>query len=271
MLAQINHFIVGLMDIFLGWLLRFPSDGRLIGVAVISALVLTVVRFWTTNQDSLRRCAADKSKLKTLVRAAKSNRDKDAVSRHRATLSMIAMQQLRQEGRPLLASLLPLVLLATWALNRLEFHPLQSGESGEFAAYFSISAVGKIAHIVPEDGLTATTGWIQEITAVTEQGPAQGIAIWHLTAGPGPEQRQLAVRFDGNTYQHPFRAGGGTYEAPVLIHNEPLRSTELKLRPVKLFGIVPGIPAMHFPAWLTGYLVLIIPLTFLLKKVLRVF
>jgi hypothetical protein len=47
-------------------------------------------------------------------------------------------------------------------------------------------------------------------------------------------------------------------------------ATELKLRPVKLFGVVPGIPALNFPAWLTGYLVLVIPITFLLRKMLRV-
>ncbi len=271
MLSALHHFIVAMMDFLLGWLLHFPSDVQLIAVALGSALVLALVRLWTTDQDLLRRCRADKARLKTLVREAKTRRDKDAITRHRATLGMIAIKQLRQEGRPLLASLIPIIMLATWALSRLEFHPLKTGKPVEFAAYFPISAVGKIAHIVPSDGLAAETGWIQEITAITAQGPAHGIATWRLTTAAGPEQRELTVRFDGKTLAHPYRVGIRTYEAPVLNHNESLRATELRLRPVKLFGIVPGLPAVHLPAWLTGYLLLIIPLTFLLKKVLRVF
>lgn len=271
MLSALNHFIVAMMDYLLGWLLHFPSDVQLIAVALGSALVLALVRLWTTDQDLLRRCRADKARLKTLVREAKSRRDKDAITRHRATLGAIALKQLRQESRPLLASLIPIVMLATWALNRLEFHPLKTGEPVEFAAYFPISAVGKIAHIVPTDGLAAESGWIQEITAVTAEGPAHGIATWRLTAAPGAEQRQLSVRFDGKTFTHPFRGGSRTYEAPALNHGENLPTTELRLSPVKLFGIVPGLPPLHFPAWLTGYLLLIIPLTFLLKKVLRVY
>ena len=268
--AALHHLIVAMMDCLLGWLLRFPSDVQLIGIAILSAVVLTGVRFWTSNQDLLRRCRADKARLKTLIREAKTRRDKDAVTRHRTTLGMIALKQLRQEAGPLLASLIPIVLLATWALSRLEFHPLKIGQPVEFAAYFPISAVGKIAHIVPSDDLAAETGWIQEITAVTGQGPAHGTATWQLVSSAGPALRGLQVSFGGRTFEHFIHAGSQTYEAPVQTHGDHLLATELKLRPVKLFGLVPGIPAIHFPAWLTGYLLLIIPLTFLLKKALGV-
>ena len=184
---------------------------------------------------------------------------------------MIALKQLRQEGRPLIASLLPIILLATWALNRLEFHPLRPGEPFEFAAYFPISATGKIAYIAPCAGVTAQTGWIQEIVAVTDQGPAHGMANWGLTAEARAEPRRLQMRFDKRTFEHPFRVGSPTYEPPLRRHEERFLTTELKMRPVKLFGIVPGLPAIHFPAWLVAYLIIVIPVTFLLKKVLRIY
>ena len=176
MLAPLNHLVVGFMDFLLGWLLRFPSDVQLIVVAFGSALLLTLIRCWTTDQGLLQCCRADKAQLRKLLREAKARADRDAVQRHRATLGMIAMKQFRQEGRPLLASLIPIVLLATWAMHRLEFHPLNTGEPFHFTATFPISAVGKIAHLTPADGLTAETGWIQEITADTTSGPAHGIA-----------------------------------------------------------------------------------------------
>ncbi len=271
MLSQLNHSIVAFMDLLLGWLLRFPSDVQLVFIAILSASVLTAVRFWTSDQDLLRRCRADKARLKALLREAKTRREKDAIARHRTTLGMVAMKQLRQEGRPLLASLLPIILLATWALNRLEFHPLKIGEPVEFAADFPISAVGRIAHIVPSDDLTTTSGWIQEITAITDQGPARGIAIWRLAATPGAESRQLRIRFGAETFDHPFSVGGRTYEASAQTHGEHLLSTELKLRPVRLFGVVPGVPVIFFPAWLVAYVLLTIPSVYFCKKLLRIY
>ena len=271
MLERLNHWIVAVMDVLLGWLLRMPSDVQLIAVALGSAIILTAVRVWTSNQDLLRRCRDDKARLKTLIREAKKRRDRIAVRRHRSTLGMIAMKQLRQEGRPVLASLLPIVLLATWAFHRLEFHQPAAGECVEFTAHFPISATGRIAHIAPTDGVVAETGWLQEIGAVTDQGAAHGVATWWLTSAARAEPHRLQVRFEHRTYEHLLRVGARTYESPVSTHGDGLLTTEAKLRPVKLFGAVPGIHAILFPPWLTAYLLLVVPCVFILKRVLRIF
>lgn len=184
---------------------------------------------------------------------------------------MIAMKQLRQEGKPLFASLLPIVLLATWAFNRLEFHPPAASEPMQFTAYFPISAAGRVAHIAPADGVVAATGWLQEINAVADQGPAHAVATWRLTASARPEAHRLQVRFDHRTFEHPLRVGARTYEPPVRKHDEGLLNTEVKLRPVNLFGIVPGIPSILFPPWLTAYLLLVVPCVFILKRGFKIY
>src|SRR3954471_22302011 len=124
------------MDAPLGWLLHLPSDAQLFIVAIGSAFILAGVRAVTSNQDLLRRCRADEARQKALLREAKARKDADAVKRHRATLGMIALKKFRQEGGPMLGSLLPIVLLATWAFHRLEFHPPAAGEAVEFTATF---------------------------------------------------------------------------------------------------------------------------------------
>ena len=184
---------------------------------------------------------------------------------------MIAMKQLRQEGRPVLASLLPIMLLATWAFHRLEFHPPAANERIEFTAHFPISATGRIAHIAPSEGVDAANGWLQEIAAVADQGPAHGVATWRLISAARAEPHRLQVRFDHRTYEHFLRVGARTYESPVSTHGDGLLTTEVKLRPVKLFGTVPGIPAIFFPPWLTAYLLLVVPCVFILKRVFRIF
>jgi uncharacterized membrane protein (DUF106 family) len=269
MLERLNHWIVAVMDVLLGWLLRLPSDVQLIAVALGSAIVLTGVRIWTSNQDLLRRCRDDKARLNAHIREAKRRKDRTAVQRHRSTLGMIAMKQLRQEVRPLLASLLPIVLLATWAFNRLEFHPPPASEPVEFTAYFPISAAGKLAHIAPCEGVVAANGRLREIGAVADQGPAHAAATWQLVAATRTQPHRLRVRFDHRTLEHPLQVGARTYEPPVRTH-EGGYTTEVKLKPVKLFGVVPGIPAILFPPWLTAYLLLVVPCVFILKRVFKI-
>ena len=270
MIERLSNFLTGLMDILLGWLLRFPSDVQIIAVAAGSALILALVRRWTSDQDLLRRCKDDKARLKTLVREAKDRKDAASVKRHKTVLGRIAIKQLRQEGRPLLVSLVPIALLAMWAFARLEFHPPAAGQPVEFTAYFPISAAGRLAHITPADGVRAETGWIQEITTVTDRDGTHGLARWQVIADASATPRQLRIRFDNRTYEHPLRTGAPTYEPPLRQHDERLLMTEVKLTEAKLFGIVPGIRRIHFAPWLVAYLLIVIPCAFLAKKFLRI-
>ncbi len=49
------------------------------------------------------------------------------------------------------------------------------------------------------------------------------------------------------------------------------RALEVRLRPARLFGVVPGIPAVGFQPWLVAYLLITIPLVPLLKRTLRIY
>jgi hypothetical protein len=46
--------------------------------------------------------------------------------------------------------------------------------------------------------------------------------------------------------------------------------TMLPMRQVRLFEIVPGLPQWGLPAWLVGYLLLTLPFTLLLRRVLKI-
>jgi len=265
-LETLTNLIVRAMDVLLGSLLRLPSDVQLFTIALGSALILALVRLWTTDQDLLRRCRHDKARLKTLLREAKKRGDREAMKRHRATSGAVALKQLRQEARPLLASLLPLVLLATWSFERLAFHPLKAGEPFEFAARFPLSAIGEIAHLVPTPGLRTHNGWIQEISAATRHGAG----VWQLTADGRREPYPLRLRIDESSLTHPVRVAAPTYEEPLQRHSGSEIVTEVRLRPIQLFGVVPGIAPLHFPPWLVAYLMLVIPATWAFKKALRI-
>ncbi len=269
MLALLNDAIMWLADPLLGWLLWLPSDLALVVVALATGAILCFVRLITTNQDLLRRCAQDKRRLKQLLRHARRRKDKAALKRLRKTRSMVTMLALRAEAWPLLVALVPIALLGTWCFQRLAFVPPQAGETIEVAAYF-LPAAGRLAHLVPQPGLEAENGWVQQIAAVADpaEGPPYGLATWRLRAEPRPVPYQLQIRCQAHTWTKQLLVGQPRYAPPVefYIDQPPLVCCELKMRPVKLFGLVPGIAALALPPWLVGYLVLAVPAALVLRR-----
>lgn len=270
MLELWNRISLGVFDVLLGWLLALPSDVAIFTVAIGSALILTGVRLFTTNQDLLRRAAADRKRLGVLTRQAKLARDKEAIQRYRATKSMIAIKTFTAEGMPLLASLLPIAMLATWCINRLEFHPPRENEPVAVRFYTPVSAIGQTMHLVPAPGLTVDGGYVREIESGSYNSIPQGVATWAVRGVKADQPYRLTFRYKDETYHQDLLVGQRTYSAAFAMPNDHVAS-EVKMRPLKLFNIVPGIEAIVFPPWLVGYLIIVIPFVFITKKVLRIY
>jgi len=270
-LADVSTWIARLMDLPLGWLLDLPRDVAIAIVAVATSLLLTLVRKWTTRQDHLRRCRDDARRLKQLIRQARKAKDRAAVLRHRKTLGMVGGMRLRAEGLPLVVSLGPIVLLAVWAVERLDYVPPRVGEDVVVRAYYPVSSVGRLTHLVPPAGAALRSDAIQ-LVQLDPKGERNGLATWKLCASEPLESAPLLIRHEGTTARHPLSAGGRVCGPPVVAHDDGLvQATAVELRRAKFLGIVPGIPAIAFPPWLVAYLVIVIPLVPLLRRVLRVY
>jgi uncharacterized membrane protein (DUF106 family) len=264
---SLNHFILGLMDWVAGWLLLLPRDAAVILVAFSTVLLLVLVRRFATDQDLLRRCAADRKRLRDLLRAAKRTRDRDAVARLRATQSQVALKAFAQEWKPMLVSLVPIALLATWCWQRLAYLPPKAGEPVTFTATFPISAAGQLAHLVPEDGLQASPGWIRPLLVDTNRRTAQ--AAWALVGTRGPHT--ILLRHGGQTFQHPLLLGERKYQVPLLAHDPAGLRTVVDLQPARLFGLVPGLPVLGLAPWLVAYLLIALVAYPAAKRLLRVY
>lgn len=270
MLETLNNLILLITDPVLNWLLHLPGDVALFVVAIATSCILTFVRLITTNQDFLRRCARDKKRLKALIREARQKGDKEARQRYRATLAQISTRLMKAEGKPLLVSLVPIALLAVWCFGRLGFLPPQPGEPVDVKVCYRISAIGSPTYLVPQPGLEAVGGWVKLVVddPDTREGvPPNGMAVWTLTGDGSQTRYDLQIVHAGRVYTKAFEVGGRTYAPDVELYgeDEPVLSAELKMKPLKLFGIVPGIPWIMFPPWLTAYLAIAIPFVFLLK------
>lgn len=267
MFDSLNHLILTVMDLVAGWLLFLPRDLAIVLVAFGTALLLALARRFTTNQHLLRRCAADRKRLRELQRDARRTRNRDVLARLRATKGRVAAKAISQEWKPLLVSLLPLALVGAWCWQRIDYLPPKAGEPVTFTATFPSSAAGQLAHLVPADGLQAPQGWIRAITVDTNASTT--LASWTITGKRG--FHQIALRHGGRTFRHPLLIGERKYEAPFLAHAPQGVRTSVELVPTRLFGIIPGLPALGLAPWLVAYLLLALAAFPAAKRLLRIY
>lgn len=187
MLDAINTLCLKITDPLLGWMLDLPRDVALFIVAIGTAAILTGVRVFTTNQKRLKRCKEDKARLKVLIGEAKKRRDKEAVKRYRVTLGQIGMVQMASEGKPLLASIVPIALLAVWAFSRIAFMAPDGSDAITVKATFPIPQIGKTARLEPVDGIVAENRWFRPIVEDYDR-PIPGLEEWAAAWPFDPQQ-----------------------------------------------------------------------------------
>jgi uncharacterized membrane protein (DUF106 family) len=275
MLDALNSMCLAIMDPLLGWLLHLPRDLVLFIVAIATALILTVVRLFTTNQNLLKRCTDDKARLKELIREAKQNGEKEALARYRITMRQIGMKSFAAEGKPLLASIVPIALIAVWAFSRIAFVAPDDGDPVRVQAFFPVSAVERIVHVLPQDGIECETGWIQRIGEDLDKSGAVvgGVAEWTLRCRARSEPYTLQIRYLGRTFEKELLVNGLRYADPIEPYkdDDPVNDVYIALPEYRFLGFVPGINMLLLQPWIVGYLIIVLPFSFLLKPLLRIY
>jgi uncharacterized membrane protein (DUF106 family) len=280
MLEAINHFMVTLADVAFRPLLALPKDLIVVMIAVATSAIIVFIRPFATNQDMLGRCDSDKKRLKELMREAKKGRDKEALGRYRTTKGQIAMKLMKAEGLPLLIALIPLVFIFPWGMGRMGFHPPRSGEEVTVSAYFPASAVGRIAVMVPQDGLEAEA-WIARIVETPDAIPEQeGMATWKVKGKARPEPYVLKIRYQGETEEMELLVGSDIYsmEAMLFEPGSKITAAELVMKEYRFATLIPGflIPLLVLPpfplqSWMIAYILIAFPLVFVLKALFKIY
>lgn len=268
-ISELSPTIARLLDYPLGWMLDLPRDAAIVLVAVITSLLLTLARKWTTNQDLLRRCTADLARLKTLIRQSKRAGDRPAVARMRGTVTTIKMMRLNADGVVLAVSLVPIALLAVWAMQRLDYLPPRAGDELQIRATFPLSSVDKLTHLISPPNVEVKSGAIQQVRL--DAAGKSGVAEWTLQPQSDAADLPLVIRHQNQTVTHVLNVGGRVYTAPLQRHpTDRIPETQAELRQAKFLGLVPGIQSIAFAPWLVAYLILTVPLVPLLRRMLRV-
>lgn len=281
MLNEINNVIMAIADPLLGWLLYFPQDVSLILVALLTGLVLNGVRVFTTNQLLLKRCKEDKKRLKQLKKEAKSRGDKEALRRYRQITGQIGIKTLLAEIKPLFSSLIPIAILAVWAFSRIAYVAPQADDEITVTMYFPLSSVGDYVHMLPVDGIESNGAWIQRVeddVVPAGDDPQQestvlnGVVRWTLRCQEQAAPYSLTIRHGDRTIEKELVVNGKYYTEPLQTYGALFEEViEFSAQEYKLFGVVPGIPSIMLAPWMLAYLIIVLPLAFILKPLMRIY
>lgn len=261
--------ILSVFDFLLGGLLRLPRDATLVVVTLLTVVTLVLVRRFTTDQERLRRTAADLARLKQLRRAARQRGDRDALQRLARTATTVKLVRFKADLIVLAVAIVPLGLLATWAVERLDYLPARANQRLVVTAYYSLSSVDRLTHLVPRPDMTLESPALQLVQLDTAHG--RGTASWTFRPQVDNDQFLLVVRHAGEQGLHPVRIGGAYYAPAELTHapNERLLETRVSLERFKFLGLDPHLEAYGLAPWLAAYVVLSLLLMPLVRRVLR--
>ena len=264
---QISAPVIDGADAMLGWLLLLPRDVTLLVFSALTALLMTLARRRFTNQGLLRRCSEDLRQLKRLNREAKQAGDKPRRQRLRSTVALIKQMQLAEDMKVLAVVLVPVAILATWAVERFDYLPPRVGDELVVRAYFPISSVDDVTHLVPTEGLELKSSPIQIIQA-DQQSPPIGMAEWTLRPTSAADELKLTIRHRGESAVHRVAVGRTTYLPPQQLHHN--MTTEVVLKRYQPLGLNLKTESLGLPPWMVGYLLLTLLLVPGFKRLLRV-
>ena len=270
-LARIYSETIRLLDVPLGWLLWLPRDVALLLFAFGTALAMTLARKWITNQDVLRRCRADLSRLKSLLVDARHAQDKAAMQRLRGTTALVKMAQLRADLRVLVVVIVPVGLLAMWAAERFDYLPPRVGDEITLRAFYPLSSADRLTHLVPGDDFELHSPAIQ-VVQLDPLDKSRAFAVWRFVVRQPVDDLSLTIRHQNETATHHARVGRSTHSPARQVHaNDFIQATELELRRYSFLGLGPQTDVLGLAPWLVAYLMLAIPLVPLLRRIGQVF
>ena len=269
-------------DLLFGWVLLLPPVMPIVVLGILTSGLMLAVRRWTTDQDLLGRAHADKRQLRVLMREAKAAKDKATVKRLRTTNAEIALKLMGAEVKPLLAAILPLIVMGIWGWYRLGYVPPQEDEPVTIELSLPASAAGSVAFLVPQEGIRVESGYVARVEEV-ERNKAEipaAVARWTVRGKAAAEPYTLVLNHHQRRFEHDLLIGQRTY-ATDLVSHEPgrlLPQSYARMCVPKIAGLIEGPHpddwdgyGALFPSWVITYLLVVVPFYFAAKRLSRLY
>jgi uncharacterized membrane protein (DUF106 family) len=258
MVSGFQVFIDTVFNPIFGWMLNIPPILAIIILATLLALISTLLQKYLTDQAKMKRLRDDTKKYQEQMK--KLRQKPEEMMKVQQKVLPIQMELMKESFKPLLVTLIPFLLIFFWLSNHFAYHQIQPNQPFVVSATFEEGITGNAT--LSGEGLQ-----IEQPTQAVQQKDDEGYAKWVVKGPPG--EHKLDLSFAGATISRDVLISNDRiYETPIMPKRGTVTAFNIenkKLEPLGNFNIF----GWH-PGWIFYYIVLSIPLSLLLKKVLNV-
>lgn len=238
-----------------GWLLDIPPILAILFLSLLLGLVSTLLQKYLTNQAKLKRLRDDTKKMQKQMKELK---DPEKVMKMQQKMLPIQMEMMKESFKPLLVTMIPFLLVFFWLSHHFAFHAIAPNEPFTVTAHFD-DGISGVATLAASPGVT-----IADPNASVQEGKA----VWELVAGAG--EYDLNLTFGGQTITRSVLISS---EREYVTPKQPFRGavTSFDVDNKKLLPLGDGFNLFGwYPGWIAYYILLSIPISLGLKKLLNV-
>jgi uncharacterized membrane protein (DUF106 family) len=258
MVSGFQTFVDTVFNPLFGWLLNIPPLLAILFLSLLLGLISTLLQKYLTDQEKMRRLKDDTKKMQKQMKEAQKEKDADKVMKLQGKLMPIQMDLMKESFRPLLWTMLPFLLIFFWLNSHFGYYPVEPGVPFSVTAAFEEGLSGNATLVAP-DGFT-----VDQPTKSIEDGK-----ISWTVSGPAGEHT-LRIDYAGAQVSRTVLVTTErAYLNPVMALKGPVNAFNIgnaKLYPAGKWNEWFG----GFPGWIFWYIILSIPISLGLKKILKV-
>jgi uncharacterized membrane protein (DUF106 family) len=255
MVAFLNPFF----DVVLGWLLGLPPYLSIGILSLLVSLIIVVITKYTTDQDLMKHLKGESKELQKQMKALKDDPKKmmDVQKQHME----MSMKMMKQSFRPMIWTLIPILLIFGWMQARLAYEPILPDQ--EFSVQLKlVDGLAGVVNATAPEGIVLTGDSSKEITDSTVLFTFKGQEGSYTSPG-------LAFTVNDKAYTHDviISSQRGKYVTPLKrVNDKTVKTIETMHDKLRVINI--GAFSL---SWIWSYIIFSIIFSSVLRKLMKVY
>lgn len=256
-LGSLGKVVNLVLDPLLGPLLKLGPFWTVVIISLLLAVLTTLVYKWVTDQARMKELRERASALQKEIKQASKDDPKKALELQKKLFAM-SKEQMMSSFKPMIITMLPLLIIFGWLNTHMGYEPLQAGQEFTTTMTFDKNVQGN-----------ATINALQlEVLDDKTRPIEEGKTRWRLTGKAG--RYDIEYTFMGKTYTKDviIQEKGRNGYAPSIakIGDGLVKTISIDMKEIQvlnIFGWKLG--------WLGTYIIFSLIFTFGLRKLLKVY
>jgi len=255
MVAFLNPFF----DIVLGWTLALPPVASIAILSLLISLIIVIITKFTTDQDLMKHMKGESKELQKQMKALKDD-PKKMMEVQKQHMEM-SMKMMKQSFRPMLFTLIPILLIFGWMQERLAYEPVYPEQEFSVRIQLEKGFAGLVNATAPE-GIVVTGESSKEISDSTAIFTFRGEEGTYTAPG-------ITFTVNGKSYTKDviITTKRGAYATPLIrVNDKTVKSIETVQDKLRVITI-----GSFSLSWIWSYIIFSIIFSSVLRKVMKVY